>query len=195
MSFKFYPWGNAYYNTSKCGTATYDKTDSMYCWIDECGSPNATSECFDSKVSPILCQHGQNECLGNRIEACANGLANITTDSVQFAVCFEGLYNETWFEDTRPILDSAQLCLSKTMAYVNPVMFGACLEGPEGDRFDMLNAMATARYGSSREGTPWVVVNGKVLTDVNDLLQAVCDAHDGEKPGGCAEISDVFSLS
>lgn len=40
MNFTFFPWGNAYYNTSQCGTNYFDKQRGMYCWLKECGGQN-----------------------------------------------------------------------------------------------------------------------------------------------------------
>ena len=55
----FVPWGNAYVNTTKCGTADYSK-QAMYCWIEQCGkNAAADDECFDE--SKKICQHGDEE--------------------------------------------------------------------------------------------------------------------------------------
>mmetsp|Transcript_3434 Transcript_3434/g.5337 ORF Transcript_3434/g.5337 Transcript_3434/m.5337 type:complete len:189 (+) Transcript_3434:263-829(+) len=187
MNFEFFPWGNAYFNTSSCGQAAgYDKDKSMYCWIKECGVASPPSECFNKAVSPILCQHGQNECLANRIEGCINGLANTTHDSINYTICFEGSFQDSWMSNSSAVMDAAEKCLGDTVSYINPVMFASCIEGPQGDEYDKTNAKATAHYGASRLGTPWVVVDGKAMQDVSDLLETVCDSYQGTKPSGCS---------
>lgn len=64
IDFTFYPWGNAYYNTSKCGTSGYDKQVGMTCWVKECGGDNPPQDCFKGDV---LCQHGDGECNADSI--------------------------------------------------------------------------------------------------------------------------------
>mmetsp|Transcript_10868 Transcript_10868/g.15062 ORF Transcript_10868/g.15062 Transcript_10868/m.15062 type:complete len:187 (+) Transcript_10868:214-774(+) len=185
MEFEFFPWGNAYFNTSLCGQQAYDKDKSMYCWIKECGGASAPSECFNKTASPILCQHGSNECLANRIEGCVGGLASSVHDSVNYTICFEGSFEDSWMSDSSAVLDAAERCLGETVSYINPVMFASCIEGAQGETFDIANAKATAQYGASRLGTPWVVVDGKALQDVSDLLSTVCQSYQGIKPAGC----------
>jgi len=157
----------------------------MYCWIKECGVASPPAECFNQTTSEILCQHGENECLANRIEACANSMAQNATDSVQFTTCFEGLFEMSWLTDNNAVTGASSKCLGESLSYVNPVMFASCVEGAEGQKLDRVNAAATAKYGTSRQGTPWVTVNGEVLQDPTSLLKAVCAAYDGPKPSGC----------
>jgi hypothetical protein len=54
-----------------------------------------------------------------------------------------------------------------------------CVNGAEGEAVDAMNAQLTAQYGTSRLGTPWVVVNGKALQDPATLLKTVCAAYTG----------------
>lgn len=188
MDFSSYPWGNAYYNTSQCGQAQYDKENSMYCWIKQCGGTNPPSDCFDATKSPILCQHGPNECFANRIEGCANSLARSATDAALFTVCFEGLYTDDWMSNQDPIIAAAGQCAVKN--YIDNNKLTSCFKGPGGSSVDKTDAQATARFGSSRLGTPWVVVNGYVLSDpTTQLLEAVCSNYTGTKPRGCRSTS------
>ncbi len=85
IDYHYYPFGNAYYNVSSCGTAGYNKTYSMFCWLNRCGVASPPSDCF---TGTVLCQHGSGECTGNIIESCANSLFS-TIVAAQFNYCFE----------------------------------------------------------------------------------------------------------
>jgi hypothetical protein len=50
LDFNMYPWGNAYYNTTKCGTKVYDKPTGMFCWIDQCNVASPDKECFSGYI-------------------------------------------------------------------------------------------------------------------------------------------------
>lgn len=185
INFSAYPWGNAYYNTSECGVADYDKTNAMYCWINQCGVSNPPANCFNSTLSPILCQHGDNECLANLLEACVGSLT-AQNASVAFTICFEGLYTESWQSSDAPILSAALQCATQVKVSESDIV--GCYKGSTGITLNTQNAQATAKYGSSRLGTPWVVVNGHVLDDpVTELLGAVCSNYTGTKPAGCSQ--------
>mmetsp|Transcript_15492 Transcript_15492/g.30295 ORF Transcript_15492/g.30295 Transcript_15492/m.30295 type:complete len:187 (-) Transcript_15492:67-627(-) len=182
MDFSFYPWGNAYYNTSKCGQKGYNKEDAMYCWIRECGGDKPPNECFNATSSPMLCQHGANECLANRIEACSDYLLN-GTDGTNFTICFEGMYDSSWLNTSTPIWNAASQC-ALLLNIAEDDLF-KCTK-TKGWKLDQSNARATAQYGPTREGTPWVVVGGAVLDDPStQLLGAVCSNYTGPSPKGC----------
>jgi hypothetical protein len=37
----------------------------------------------------------------------------------------------------------------------------------------------------ARAGTPWIVINGKYLSDTDSMLETVCAAIPAPKPAGC----------
>ena len=65
LEYKFFPWGNAYYNISACASKEFDK-DKMFCWVKQCGTSPGT-DCFSGTK---LCQHGEDECAADTLEAC-----------------------------------------------------------------------------------------------------------------------------
>jgi hypothetical protein len=68
----------------------------------------------------------------------------------------------------------------------------ACTNSSEGVDLDMGNAALTAQFGSSRLGTPWIVVNNKHLNEPSDLRNAICDAYTGsDKPKGCTSTRSL----
>jgi hypothetical protein len=87
MNFTFYPWGNAYFNTTTCGTDGFDKQNGMYCWIKECGVASPPADCFKGKK---WCQHGGDECQADTIEGCVIKHYPDPATYMKFMVCFEG---------------------------------------------------------------------------------------------------------
>ena len=63
----------------------------------------------------------------------------------------------------------------------------ACAEqdSEDGNEAETAIAKRTVALGSSKLGTPWVLVNGKYLEDPDTLLNKVCEVYKGEKPEGC----------
>lgn len=175
IDFNFIPWGNAYYNTSKCGTSSFDKMNGMYCWIKRCGqaAPTPDPDCFEGKK---MCQHGQAECQADTLEACAVALYPDFRQHMPFVYCFEGKHHSS--------AAYSQQCAEQ--AGLDHTKLQACANGQLGAQFDAANAKRTADFGPSRLGTPWLVVNGQALDDPGTLLDAVCGAYAGAKPAGCA---------
>ena len=85
IDFNLVPWGNAYYNISACGGPTYDKAH-MYCWAKECGVASPPSDCYEGAP---LCQHGEDECVADTLEACAMDLYPAPKAYMPFVTCFE----------------------------------------------------------------------------------------------------------
>jgi len=181
LDYDYYPWGNAYYNTSKCGTPSYDKPNGMYCWVRECGVENPPEDCFKGS---IMCQHGQNECDDNRLEACARYLFKKTMgfEVALFSYCIENYR-----------FGSAALC--GTFSGLDGSQIADCFNSAVGDAATQEVALATAQYGDSRLGTPWVVLNGKQVEDTGTLLHQVCEAYTGEKPAGCPRSKIVRRIN
>ena len=196
VDLRFYAWGNAYVDIESCSTGEYSKT-AMYCWIDTCGDKNSEKRnetAYDERImvegniydettddgncwneTLKICQHGEPECLANIYEACAGAHADSQKAFVQFLYCFEK--NEGGASSVRSCAEKAS---------IDADTLESCAKGPEGLKLDTKNAMATASFGSSRLGTPWIVVNGKHLEDPSEMLQAICDAYENaSKPLGC----------
>jgi hypothetical protein len=180
VDFEFVPWGNAYFNTTSCGGADFDK-QKMFCWVKQCNVADPAPECFNSTLSPILCQHGETECQQDTLEGCAFALASSAQQSLDFLLCFEG--------DHASDLSSAEKC-----AQSSGLDYGAlssCASGPRGARIDVQNAMKTVKLGSAKLGTPWVLVDGTLVAGgppYSNLLSVVCkslQAAGGDLPAGC----------
>mgnify|MGYP001219664600 FL=1 len=177
----FLPWGNAYVNISKCGTEDYSK-QAMYCWIQECGVSDPDDACFDE--SNKICQHSTEECDANLAEACARKYSPSQYAFVSFLACFEKAEGD---------MSALESCASDSKIDVDN--FNTCRNSSEGVELDMNNARATAQFGSSRLGTPWIVVNGKHIDTPSDLREEICKAYTGtDKPKGCTSSSSSRNL-
>lgn len=176
ISYEMVPWGNAYFNTKSCGTSSYDK-NAMFCWVRECGkgaSQPLPDDCFSA---PEMCQHGEHECKADLIEACA---IHLYPDRVYapFVHCFEGQHESD--------LSAAQPC-AEAMG-MDWGKIDDCTSSSLGMELNVANANKTAAIGDSKLGTPWVLVNGEAIDDVDNLLQSVCAAYQGDPPKGCWEL-------
>jgi len=171
VDYSYYPWGNAYYNTSECGTPEYDKMVGMKCWLSHCGGKTRDADCFMGKV---MCQHGELECLVNKIEACAIHLYDDDVKgTTEFVYCMENKEGPEY-----------KACAQS--AGLDADAIGACVKSDEGDKANAAMAMATAILQPAHLGTPWVIVNGTTLDDPSTLLEAICEAYNGSfKPDAC----------
>jgi len=171
ISYNFYPWGNAYYNTTKCGTSSYDKQVGMTCWEQECGGESPDADCFQGTV---LCQHGDDECKWNRYEACAVHMNKENT--MAFA-------NFTYCLESARFQPNVKHCAN--YANIDAEKLEDCFNGEMGDTANAEMAKATASLSPAHLGTPWVLVDGVVLNDPSTLLSSICSAYKGIKPAGC----------
>jgi interferon gamma-inducible protein 30 len=187
LDYTMVPFGNAYYNTTKCGTGSYDKQHGMFCWISQCGGDNPPAECFDASVAPLMCQHGPDECYANTLESCAihlNG-GSASPAVLDFIYLYEGLN-----EGRKPAAPKCAAAAGLDFDALNK-----CATGAVGEALMVANAKKTIALGPSKLGTPWVLVNGVVLQDATTLLEAVCAKMKGTKPAGCSSAHVNAALS
>jgi interferon gamma-inducible protein 30 len=125
------------------------------------------------KGNKFNCQHGPNECAGNRWEACAIAHAPVQ-QHIEFYFCFEAAGENQ--------LKNVQKCATK--AKMNYTELSVCYHGAEGTALQKKNAALTPK---DHKYTPWVVVDGKSGADEN-FLRKVCAAYKsdgGTEPAGC----------
>ena len=89
--------------------------------------------------------------MADTIEGCAIKHYPDPATYMKFMVCFEG--------ENEAKVSAADGCAKKSGMDYSTI--NTCATGSEAEAVDAVNAMATAKYGVSRLGTPWVVVNGK----------------------------------
>jgi hypothetical protein len=146
---------------------------------------------FDTADPPCaqVCQHGKDECLGDRYEACAIGLtrqkkgsnsnngtaaAGISRAAWEFSLCLTS--------DNRGKVSAAQACANR--AGVDWVALQACAKKGSalGDALEIEMAKATNAPGP-HAGVPWTFVNGKYVE--GGMLKEICNAYTGTAPAGC----------
>eukprot|EP00727_Mastigamoeba_balamuthi_P000858 m51a1_g1077 hypothetical protein (231) ;mRNA; f:8152-9118 len=175
IDLRIIPWGNAYVETTLCPSrhpGSYD-VNVRTCWNSKCAGPEAPVQCFLMGSSNQTCQHGKSECVGNRIEGCANAHAPDQKAAYTFIRCFE--------VDHGAKQSAAEKCAS--VAGIDWSLVSKCVSTPEGDDVDIENARMTNELGP-HQGTPWPYINGKPYSGSN-LLKDVCAAYSGAKPAGC----------
>jgi len=191
------PWGNAYYNSALldgCPSSPggqYNR-DRYTCWAEKCNATATAPElCWNGTK---LCQHGTGECAGDSLEACAISVYPSPTLYTPFVYCFEQscVYNST--DPFASHCDTSSTFIEGCAAYagIDAAPLVECFA--DADRvaaLDLVAAKATAALGTSKEGTPWVLVNGQPLDDPSTLLASVCDTWAAEAgsgdttPAGC----------
>lgn len=132
------------------------------------------------------CQHGESECLGNMIEACAMKYHNSTSDWFPFVNCIEA-------SNLAPG-NVAGSCAKAQRWTDYDTSITTCVKGAEGNALMHTIAQATANLQPAHTFTPWIVLNGKPLSSAQldqELTKVVCDAYTGTKPAGCSAKKSV----
>mmetsp|Transcript_44973 Transcript_44973/g.117897 ORF Transcript_44973/g.117897 Transcript_44973/m.117897 type:complete len:263 (-) Transcript_44973:374-1162(-) len=199
VDYHMFPWGNAYYNSSLLagcpsngGGYGYDR-GCYPLWAEQCNETATAPElCWNGTK---LCQHGPAECAGDSLEACVMSVYPSPTLYTQFVYCFEAgcLYNGTDPFDSTCNTTAANIEHCADFAGISAAPVLECFnDEARVEALDLQMAKATAALGTSKQGTPWVLINGVPLDDVDDLLPTVCDAwaaENGEAPPGCSSAA------
>ena len=187
VSLRYVPFGNAYFNTTGCGTAYSQFYDSyqQVCWSKQCGGASPPADCFGGAQYPgptaLFCQHGNNECSANLIAGCAVALYPDAARFAPFLECFEGNLSAHIFD---PVNSSVPACAAASQMESASIL-GCAANKTRAASILAANARATIAQ-TNMTGTPWVLVDGVPLDDDTPLLEAVCKAYTGEPPAGCA---------
>lgn len=182
INLEIIPWGNSYYNNSVCGVASYNKSWSMFCWVEMCNVEYPPADCWDGHV---MCQHNDNECFMMMYQECALEVGGIE-EGYQFYGCLTNKESMAWRngKSGRVLLEAAaHQCTRNQNIHT---CFQTNSELPADRNIWNRYARQTLELGIARKGTPWILVNGEVV-DYTDLLESVCAAYDGELPPGCKQ--------
>ena len=117
----------------------------------------------------FICQHGEQECYGNKVELCT--IAQNSERALSVMNCLQKTRN---FGD-----ENIKKCALPEE--IDPEAVIECAKGDEGNKL-MLRAgdiTPTLSY------VPSVMVDGKLFTDPENVIKHICDAYTGEKPASC----------
>ncbi|XP_062872974.1 gamma-interferon-inducible lysosomal thiol reductase [Trichomycterus rosablanca] len=127
----------------------------------------------------FLCQHGEDECLGNMIETC---MLDKMGDAAYAVI--------TCMEASTDVLKAAPTCaglFSPDTSYADVM---SCVNGDEGNQLMHQNAKKTGALQPPHQYVPWITINGKYTEDQQQTAQSslfilVCSLYQGEKPAAC----------
>ena len=147
VDMQHHPFGNSYFPTTACGGAPYD-ADIRHCLEKRCtGMATPPSDCFAANVSDIVVQHGPQEAIFNRAQACAK---DITTEKGEawytrywsFTACIEDHYSEG--------IGCARECgVSANFTRDEMSYLRSCIGTPAGDKSVIREAKAMKRIDHS----------------------------------------------
>ncbi|CAG2107511.1 unnamed protein product [Medioppia subpectinata] len=129
----------------------------------------------------FTCQHGEQECIGNRIHDCVL-LDEPIDKTLAFQDCiFKSADWKTPAKAGKPCAEQLKL---------NWTSIDECSTGPLGRGLLLLNGERHVALKPQAKGVPWIVANGVHTDDIQeraqgDLLKYVCDTYTGPKPSGC----------
>ncbi|XP_059847281.1 gamma-interferon-inducible lysosomal thiol reductase-like [Hypanus sabinus] len=129
----------------------------------------------------FTCQHGEDECTGNLIEACLMYTLKETERYFPIIFCMESAPN---------VLSAAPLCLKVYEPNVTWSVIENCVKGDLGNKLMHENAERTSALRPPHNYVPWILVNGKHTNElevqaVNSLFNLVCNTYKGKKPVAC----------
>ncbi|CAJ1948574.1 unnamed protein product [Sphenostylis stenocarpa] len=131
-----------------------------------------------SSDASLICQHGEDECFLNTIEACAITLYPDVVQHFRFVECLERLSLEgrhrQWMN-----------CFQITGFGTSPI---DCYTSGNGKTIDTKYAKETSKLNPPHRFVPWVVVNDQALQeDYRNFVTYICRAYKGNViPSACS---------
>jgi len=129
------------------------------------------------------CQHGEPECLGNMVMACAIQHMKSDVFYMPFVQCFEH-YGPT-VKNTAP-------CAVLSGWEGNPMAILECVTSGEGASLLHLNGVRTNSLAPKHTSVPWMTVNDKHNEEMQydlgiDMMGYICGEYKGKAPAVCSQ--------
>jgi len=141
--------------------------------------PETTGEAWDSVQ---ICQHGSDECMGNLVQVCTKDIEG-HAKHMELIFCMANTTAHGYGAEK-----SAFDCMKKT--HVDHDKVRKCMTSPHGN--SLINAAGKTTHAlKGRDATPWVMIEGKHVTDEHILmnqtllLKSVCE-HLDKSSAACA---------
>jgi len=141
------------------------------------GNANVSYPNFDNKPY-FQCQHGPDECYGNKAHSCVIELTRNTRSTLQYIKC---MFEPDDWKMTRTV---AMRCANRLSIEWDRLR--DCIDGTQGDRIMIANSHKTFNLIPGHKSVPWIVIDGK-HDDVmqsrgeDNLLKYLCETfHDHE---------------
>ncbi|CAG2167806.1 unnamed protein product [Oppiella nova] len=153
---------------------TYEKL-SPYVDIDLIPFGNANVSYPNHDFKPYFqCQHGPDECYGNKAQACVIDLTKSTRPSLSYVKCMFSADN--W----RQTVMTAQKC-AETLS-MNWTQIKECIDGSHGDRLLVAHSHRTFNLEPQHRFIPWVIIDGTHTDEIQsrsqtNLMQYMCEAY------------------
>ncbi|GMN40403.1 hypothetical protein TIFTF001_009634 [Ficus carica] len=129
----------------------------------------------------VVCQHGEDECLLNTIEACTISVYPDVYSHFRFIHCVERLTLENKHTEWTK-------CFQMTNLGTQPI---DCYNSGYGNVIEDRYAQETAKLNPAHRFVPWVVVNNQpIQEDYQNFMAYICKAYRGSpKPEACRSLS------
>lgn len=130
----------------------------------------------------FLCQHGEAECLGNMIQACAVKELKEPSQYLSLIFCMSALPQFA-------VEKSSFECARELKMDLAPVR--ACVQSPEGRAHMYEITTASNTLNPPRKHVPWITLDGQHFeeADTGDLLSPLCRKLPAPRPSACAKVS------
>jgi len=145
----------------------------------------ATTDTLPNGTYTFVCQHGEAECYGNRVHACA--ISQLQPEiSAAFVNCTMSQSDPS---------QAGQYCSDQLKIHYSPIQ--TCAESQDGNELLAQNGVRTYNLNPRLYWVPWITYDDEFFPDDLDpsqinLLPVVCKHLRGSKPRECSEVQNNF---